>query len=69
MTAPPSTKSTASAAAAMTKSRYSIPYFVSPDSDAVIECLAQCAGQSRPPRYEPIVQDDYQRMRAKTQYA
>ncbi|KAK6222823.1 hypothetical protein LQW54_000632 [Pestalotiopsis sp. IQ-011] len=67
VTAPPRTEP--DAAAAMTRSRYSIPYFVSPDSDAVIECLEQCAGQSRPPRYEPIVQDDYQRMRAKTQYA
>ncbi|KAF7538249.1 hypothetical protein G7054_g3083 [Neopestalotiopsis clavispora] len=53
---------------AMTRARYSIPYFVSPDSAAIIECLSKCAGEENPPRYEPIVQDDYQRMRAKTQY-
>lgn len=53
---------------AMTRARYSIPYFVSPDSAAIIECLSKCAGEENPPRYEPIAQDDYQRMRAKTQY-
>jgi isopenicillin N synthase-like dioxygenase len=52
----------------ITKARYSIPYFVAPDPTAVVECLPQCAGEGHPPKYEPIMQDDYRRMRAKTQY-
>ncbi|KAI1098913.1 thymine dioxygenase [Jackrogersella minutella] len=44
---------------AMTRRRYSIPYFVSPDPAAIIECLS----------YEPVVQEDYRRMRGRGQYA
>ncbi|OJD34325.1 thymine dioxygenase [Diplodia corticola] len=53
---------------AMTRARYSIPYFVSPDPSAVIECLPACAGEQNPVKYEPVVQEDYRRMRAKLQY-
>jgi isopenicillin N synthase-like dioxygenase len=52
----------------MTRARYSIPYFVSPDIDAVIECLKECAGKDNPVKYEPVVQGDYRLMRAKLQY-
>ncbi|KAK6074857.1 hypothetical protein SCUP515_06219 [Seiridium cupressi] len=52
----------------VTRARYSIPYFVSPNPTAVIECLPQCASEDNPPGYEPITQDEYRRMRAKTQY-
>ncbi|KAK9412917.1 putative Fe2OG dioxygenase domain-containing protein [Seiridium unicorne] len=52
----------------VTRARYSIPYFVSPNPTAVIECLPQCASEDNPPRYEPITQDEYRRMRAKSQY-
>jgi isopenicillin N synthase-like dioxygenase len=52
----------------MTRARYSIPYFVSPDIDAVIECLAECASADNPIKYEPVVQREYRLMRAKLQY-
>jgi isopenicillin N synthase-like dioxygenase len=53
----------------MTKARYSIPYFVAPDPASIIECLPQCAGEHNPPKYAPISQEEYRRMRAKTQYS
>lgn len=52
----------------MTRARYSIPYFVSPDPDAVIECLPACLTSTNPAKYPPVVQEDYRRMRAKLQY-
>lgn len=52
----------------MTRARYSIPYFVSPDSDSVIECIPECANELNPPKYEPVMQGEYRRMRAKLQY-
>ena len=45
-----------------------IPYFVSPDVDSVIECLAECADAENPIKYEPVVQREYRLMRAKLQY-
>ncbi|GAP89530.1 putative thymine dioxygenase [Rosellinia necatrix] len=51
-----------------TPPRYSIPYFVSPDPTAVVECLPACADAQRPPRYRPITQEEYGRMRSKGQY-
>ncbi|KAI2470934.1 thymine dioxygenase [Annulohypoxylon bovei var. microspora] len=53
----------------MTRPRYSIPYFVSPDPKAVIECLSVCTNKKRPIKYEPVVQEEYRRMRARGQYA
>ncbi|KAI1764458.1 thymine dioxygenase [Hypoxylon sp. FL1150] len=53
----------------MTRARYSIPYFVSPDPQAVIECLAVCTDEAHPIKYEPVVQEDYRRMRGRGQYA
>lgn len=52
----------------MTKSRYSIPYFVSADEKSVIECLSVCTDEEHPIKYEPVVQEDYRRMRARGQY-
>ena len=52
----------------MTRARYSIPYFVAPDSDAVIECIPECATESNPAKYEPIVPGEYFAMRGKLQY-
>ena len=52
----------------MTRARYSIPYFVSPDVDAVIECMAECATASNPVKYEPVLQKEYRLLRAKLQY-
>ena len=52
----------------MTRARYSIPYFVSPEGQSVIECLPACADEKRPVKYKPIVWDDYRLMRASMQY-
>jgi isopenicillin N synthase-like dioxygenase len=52
----------------VTRARYSIPYFVSPDLDAVIECMSECADANNPVKYEPVVQGEYRLMRAKLQY-
>ncbi|XDG04426.1 hypothetical protein ABKA04_004041 [Annulohypoxylon sp. FPYF3050] len=53
----------------MTRPRYSIPYFVSPNPEAIIECLSVCTDEKRPVKYEPVVQEEYRRMRARGQYA
>ena len=38
--------------------RYSIPVFIGPKRDAIIECLPSCTGPDRPPRYPPIRYED-----------
>ncbi|PMD52491.1 Clavaminate synthase-like protein [Hyaloscypha bicolor E] len=52
----------------MTQTKYSIPYFVSPEIDSRIECILECASESNPVKYEPVVQPEYRLMRAKLQY-
>lgn len=52
----------------ITRERYSIPYFVSPDVETLVECLPACMDEKNPARYQPVVQDDYRRMRAGVQY-
>lgn len=52
----------------MLKQRYSIPYFLSPDPDSLIECLPTCTSEDRPPHYFPITQREYNRVRATMQY-
>lgn len=52
----------------MTPARYSIPYFVSPEGDSVVECLPTCTSEERPVKYKPIVWDEYRLMRASMQY-
>ncbi|KAM3417322.1 hypothetical protein BST61_g5574 [Cercospora zeina] len=52
----------------MTRARYSIPYFVSADPEAVISCLPECTTAERPANYEPVTQAEYGRRRAKVQY-
>jgi isopenicillin N synthase-like dioxygenase len=49
---------------AATRPRYSIPFFVHPNPDFVIETLPQCIGDDNPDRYpEPIKSDDYLQQR------
>ena len=49
---------------AATRSRYSIPFFLHPNPDFVIETLPQCISEDNPNRYpEPISSDDYLRQR------
>jgi len=50
----------------LTRARYAIPYFVSTDPDAIIECLL--FDEKHPPKYEPITERDYAAMRARMQY-
>lgn len=51
----------------LTRARYSIPYFVAPDSSSVIECIPECLA-GYPAKYGPITQGEYRRMRAQLQY-
>lgn len=53
----------------LTRARYSVPYFVSPDPESVIECLSACASGQNPAKYPPVLQDDYRKLRAKLQYS
>ncbi|KAL2010953.1 hypothetical protein VTN00DRAFT_3671 [Thermoascus crustaceus] len=52
----------------LTRARYSIPYFVSPNVDSVIECLPSCTDADHPVKYPPVVQHEYRLMRASVQY-
>ncbi|KAH8803689.1 putative UPF0676 protein [Xylogone sp. PMI_703] len=52
----------------MTRARYSIPYFVSPDIDAKIEVIKECTDAKNPAKYEPVIQREYRLRRAKLQY-
>jgi isopenicillin N synthase-like dioxygenase len=51
-----------------TRERYSIPYFLAPDPDLLIECLPACVDEQNPAKHKPITQRDYNRMRASMQY-
>lgn len=51
------------------RSRYSIPYFVGPAGDAVVECLPACMDAEHPAKYEPVTWEDYRLMRGKAHYA
>ena len=41
------------------RDRFSLPFFFDTGMDAVIECLATCAGWGNPRRYEPVRYGDY----------
>ena len=42
--------------------RISGAFFVYPDDRAVVRCLDTCQGPDNPPRYEPVVTEDYVRV-------
>jgi isopenicillin N synthase-like dioxygenase len=42
--------------------RISGAFFVYPDDTAVVRCLDTCQGPDQPPRYEPVVTEDYVRV-------
>ena len=52
----------------MTRARYSIPYFVSPEGPTIVECLPSCIDEKHPVTYEPIRWNDYMLMRAGMHY-
>ena len=39
--------------------RLSIPFFVNPDPDTVVECIPSCVTQEHPCRYEPITAGEF----------
>ena len=41
------------------RARYSLPFFIGPNPDAVIDALPSCISPDNPPRYTPIVASDY----------
>ena len=52
----------------MTRARYSIPYFVSPEGPTIVNCLPPCTDEKHPVKYKPIRWNDYMLMRASMQY-
>ncbi|KAK2733203.1 hypothetical protein FQN57_002267 [Myotisia sp. PD_48] len=52
----------------MVRERYSIPYFIAPVRDAVVDCLPGCCGPERPKKYEPIAAWEYLNMRMNASY-
>ncbi|KAJ5762359.1 Oxoglutarate/iron-dependent dioxygenase [Penicillium nucicola] len=52
----------------MTRGRFSIPYFMAPDPDEIIECIPSCVRDDMPAKYDPITQAGYNQMRASMQY-
>ena len=49
--------------------RYSLPYFLDPAMDALIECLPTCTDARHPPRYEPVTYGEYLLERLDKNYA
>ncbi len=39
--------------------RYSVPFFVLPNYDALIECIPSCLDPGQPPKHAPILAGDY----------
>lgn len=52
----------------MVKERFSIPYFMSPDRDLLIDCLPGCWDEDRPKKYEPVTAGEYIDMRLDATY-
>ncbi|KAL4977503.1 hypothetical protein BDW66DRAFT_34069 [Aspergillus desertorum] len=52
----------------MIRERFSIPYFMSPDDEVVVECIPSCTSEETPAKYEPITRGDYNRMRMSMMY-
>ncbi len=41
------------------KPRIAVPFFVSPEGSTLVRCLDTCQGADNPPRYEPVVAEEY----------
>ncbi|PWY80640.1 thymine dioxygenase [Aspergillus heteromorphus CBS 117.55] len=52
----------------MTRERFSIPYFMGPDPDSIIECIPSCMSEENPAKYPPTTQAEYNKMRASMMY-
>ncbi|CAA6666923.1 unnamed protein product [Spirodela intermedia] len=49
--------------------RYSIAFFLEPNSDCLVECLDSCRSEACPPRFPPVRSDDYLKERLRITYA
>ncbi|KAL8053464.1 hypothetical protein ABFX02_05G073400 [Erythranthe guttata] len=49
--------------------RYSVPFFLDPNPDCVVECLKSCCSESNPPRFPPIRSGEYLNERFKLAYS
>ncbi|XP_047167067.1 2-oxoglutarate-Fe(II) type oxidoreductase hxnY-like [Vigna umbellata] len=49
--------------------RYSIAYFLEPSHDCLVECLPTCKSDSNPPKFPPILFQDYLTQRYKDTHA
>ncbi|KAI9128819.1 hypothetical protein K1719_000302 [Acacia pycnantha] len=49
--------------------RYSIAYFLEPSHDCLVECLPTCKSESNPPKFPPILCQDYLCQRYKDTHA
>ncbi|KAF4920753.1 2-oxoglutarate-dependent dioxygenase htyE [Colletotrichum viniferum] len=52
----------------VTRARYSIPYFISADSEKTVDCVPGCFGPERPKKYDPINSREYIEMRLNATY-
>ena len=52
----------------MTRVRYSMPYFVAPEPDTVIECIPGLCDEKNPPKYKPQLLKEMAADFAKTIY-
>jgi isopenicillin N synthase-like dioxygenase len=41
------------------RDRYSVPFFVSPEYDTIIECLPSCRGPGNPAKYPPVSMEEF----------
>ena len=41
------------------RDRYSVPFFVSPEYDTLLECLPTCRGEGNPATYPPVTMEDF----------
>jgi len=46
--------------------RYSIPFFLEPNYDCVVECLPTCCSEDNPPKYPPTTSGEYLLSKFKT---
>jgi len=52
----------------MIRERFSIPYFMSPDRDLLVDCLPGCWDEDRPKKYEPVTAGEYVDLRLNATY-
>ena len=51
------------------RERFSVAFFLDPNPDALVECLATCATPDKPAKYPPVTGADYLESRLNPTYA